>query len=206
MQYKCIKCDYTTLKKYSFNTHMSRTHGTKPHQCDICDYATNFKHYLKIHINSLHLNVFKHSCQLCEFKTNDTSHLQDHQARNHGSGGVTCNMCGYKAGFEPGLADHIKMVHQKEKSIMCMNCDMCFSTRCELRSHVIGKHTNNRSYKCGECEYSAKFKTHLNGHIRRRHMSTKDQLQCSIPRCNFRTNCQENVKKHVKNMQISRSG
>ena len=83
---------------------------------------------------------------------------------------------------------------------MCMNCDMCFSTRCELRSHVIGKHTNNRSYKCGECEYSAKFKTHLNGHIRRRHMSTKDQLQCSIPRCNFRTNCQENVKKHVKNM------
>ncbi|XP_031634297.1 gastrula zinc finger protein XlCGF57.1-like [Contarinia nasturtii] len=63
-QHKCTKCEYSTLKKSHFKTHILTHTGEKPFPCTLCSKRLTTKENLKRHMKT-HVKEFLFSCSNC---------------------------------------------------------------------------------------------------------------------------------------------
>ena len=204
---ECPKCGYEAKDKNALTKHIKSTHSMnirKSHQCTYCDFSTPSKQYFNIHVNSIHLKIFKHICEICDYKTNQSTHLKEHMTSRHGVGGYKCSECDYKNAYQSNLDEHVKQVHLKVRELICMYCEACFGVKEALKHHVLVKHRTIKQLKCDHCEYATNLTSSLNKHIKRRHINTNDMYKCQMQECNYSTNMASNLKTHERRHSKSR--
>ena len=83
MAYKCGKCDASFSVKMSLNNHKRLKHvDVREFACSLCDYVTIYKFNFETHIRSQHQKI-KHRCIYCEKEFYDKSTMNRHVKQSH---------------------------------------------------------------------------------------------------------------------------
>ena len=110
--YTCAKCQYKTLRRHLYNSHLRISHNqvidaetignsisklNKTYQCDLCAYKTQRKEHYVRHQNNVHCNRRPYLCDLCgkAFKRPDAlaQHKYTHMDKSARVLPFTCTLC-----------------------------------------------------------------------------------------------------------------
>lgn len=109
-EYSCDICDKEFRLLASLTNHM-RTHEEKrDFHCTLCKASFRKAHYLRIHIDGVHLNKRPNKCDQCDVAYLMSNELRRHKLRNHST--FPCNFCEKKFALASSLKAHIKTEHQ----------------------------------------------------------------------------------------------
>ena len=113
----------------------------KEYRCDQCDYVTLLKHRFRTHVNG-HSNVREYVCQTCGKEFISSSTLRSHNQWLHWSKLYSCTQCDYQTKTMQKLNEHIRVQHQLKdmKPYRCPYCGFTCATGGNCRKHVKQKH------------------------------------------------------------------
>ena len=129
-------------------------------KCEFCDKTLSGKYRLKIHINSVHLNLKPFSCKECDMSFSQKFNLKRHILSVHErSKPFACTDCDKEFGQKINLKNHRRSVHSKEDQlpemkhfkispaifnpflkIPCVQCDLRFQSQEKVIEHVESHH------------------------------------------------------------------
>ncbi|XP_071439490.1 uncharacterized protein [Hetaerina americana] len=197
-------------------------------RCGVCDLVLPSMDLMDEHQLG-HMRLHWHWCLHCWERFKHKNELQFHM---YGHLGLipprslltqTCNLCG-TAVLRRNFAMH-QLVHNRERSFVCVECGKSFRTKEHLKSHGLS-HGDVRPFECAVCAKRFKRKSALRTHQlthsnmaprfacdhcgrafptttrRRLHMvshSTERNFACPICGKAFKTHCQmqQHAKRHV---------
>lgn len=171
----CSVCDYRTLKKSSFVSHLERKHETwsnKPANsllfpCAACGFVCSSKHSLQSHFIRKHTDKYEHQCKFCSKKFKVKGDLTNHIRFHHKERPVSCEICGKLCQNSGSLYVHQKWAHFKPK-FECHICHRRMVTQENLNQHLISQHEKREKIVCAECgkTFTKKdsFKRHMAVH------------------------------------------
>ncbi|CAH0549213.1 unnamed protein product [Brassicogethes aeneus] len=125
--YRCIKCEYSTVRKSHYENHVKvclKLKNVEWYKCHICQYKTIRKFDLRTHLKK-HDEIKKLKCLFCNYKCNIKQHLDNHILTKHldllnesninliTSKFHTCEHCNYKTTGANGLKKHINNNHRE---------------------------------------------------------------------------------------------
>jgi KRAB domain-containing zinc finger protein len=127
------------------------------------------------------------SCDLCIYKTLKKQDFTKHISTVHKKQKTPCPECGKHL---VNVAEHIKLVHRKEKRFHCAECEYkcCFSS--DLQKHIDSVHRRLK-HSCPECR---KEIVNVAEHIRLVH---KRETQFKCHQCNYTAYKKQDLKKHL---------
>ena len=120
------------------------------HHCDKCDKKFSNRTYLRLHIESEHLNIkLKFKCKHCEIRKSHFSEIKKHE-RVHQEAKFQCRFCQKKMKTHKALEVH-ERYHTGEKPYNCSVCKTGFVSSSALGQHKRGAHqiTGPRGGKTG---------------------------------------------------------
>jgi len=137
--YECDDCVYIAQTRVKLMKHIKRTHKFLCHECD-----ANFtkKCSLKVHVESIHLNII-YECDQCNYTTKTKTLLREHTQKNHFGRTFGCNICEYGVRTKQALRHHIDSIHKGIK-FYCSECDYEGTSHKYLKSHYVRYHPNNK--------------------------------------------------------------
>jgi len=170
---KTIECDLCEKKFLTLN-HMKRhklSHTSievRKQTCPQCGVkVTKLKQHERIvHQKELHIPCTEKDCKT-KFPT--IYHLEKHIRSVHEKAKLACPHCDLILGRE-SLRSHIRIVHDKRRDHICMECKKTFQTKTHLNNHVSRVHRNIRE-KCPDC---GKMVQYLKNHYRFVHLNVKN--------------------------------
>lgn len=195
MIYTCSKCQYKTLRRHLYNSHLQISHNqtmdadtigsngskqNKTYQCDLCAYKTQRKEHYVRHQNNVHCNRRPYLCDLCgkAFKRPDAlaQHKYTHMDKSARVLPFTCTLCAKAFRSQAHLNEHMTM-HSSIRSHLCHFCGASFKTRSVQQKHIQTIHVNPRSYNCTQCD--KRFNTN---YALRRHKHTHNTpgMRCEL--------------------------
>ncbi|KAK5640638.1 hypothetical protein RI129_011449 [Pyrocoelia pectoralis] len=100
LEYKCIKCNYTSMVKRYLMRHYNRCHNLNCEDCNVCCnskqlkcahcyFTTSYKTSLALHIESQHGSI-EYKCVKCSYTTRVKNYLITHFNRCHDSKLLNC--------------------------------------------------------------------------------------------------------------------
>ena len=131
----------------------------------------------------------------------DISALRCHIRSAHEGVSYKCDICQYKAKQKATLAQHIKIVHFKERPYHCKICDFQASQKVILSRHVKSIHQKPENIHCTNCNKSIK-ETSIHRHMKRFHSGEQPQYNCKV--CTYQTVYSSNLIKHVQVLHQTR--
>ena len=175
----CDICGSIKYKKQDLDNHLRNVHqmdvGTTPY-CDICKKKYGNAASFKLHVNSIHKNIWLHNCPQCDYKTNSKQQFQAHEKRKHST----------------------KQEQELSKTFLCPNCEKGFYTRSLLQKHLNNDTCNitEKNFECDKCNPSKWFKANsgLLIHIQKYHTHEIELFQCS--QCERLMGSKGAMKKH----------
>merc|ERR1711976_299892 len=93
-------------------------------------------------------------CKLCKEEFTSKHELNNHVLIVHeGIKPIMCPQCPMGFARNINLTNHIRYVHC-EATYPCEKCDMKFKTKGSLTQHTLGVHTDGLPFQCSYCEKS----------------------------------------------------
>ena len=198
--HKCPMCSFSTRRKGDITIHIKRHLGIKRFKCDQCEATFVKKSSLARHIETHEKNRPRNiKCDICDATFFNRVILRIHHRNIHQRQMPTffCKFegCTHGSNTQSELKQHMRS-HTKEKPHLCTMCGQRTATRKAMTIHQ-RIHTGDKPYKCTYegCSYAARFDSHLRRHVLV-HTGAKP-YKC--PHCDYRSNIQENLRKHIKN-------
>ncbi|CAH0548726.1 unnamed protein product [Brassicogethes aeneus] len=187
---KCHKCDFETLYKSSFKSHLN-IHDKKTYlKCHFCHYTTAKLHTLNAHMLSKHNseeNIIKitskiHSCTKCTYSTVKKSSYDSHIKvclKLQNVKWYECHFCLYRTINKSHLNRHVK-THNEVKDLNCLFCQYKSNIKQHLDNHLLTNHSHllnesnqnlitSKLYVCKHCNYKTITKYHLKRHVKNNH-------------------------------------
>ncbi|XP_076288000.1 uncharacterized protein LOC143212765 isoform X3 [Lasioglossum baleicum] len=173
--YICAVCDYRTLKKSLFASHLERKHETwsrkRPNNmlfpCATCGFVCRSKHSLQSHFIRKHTDRYEHQCKFCSKKFKVKGDLTNHVRFHHKERPINCDVCGKLCQNSGSLYVHQKWAHYKPK-YECHICKRRMVTQENLDQHLLTQHEKREKIVCAECgkTFTKKdsFKRHMAVH------------------------------------------
>ncbi|KAK0083705.1 hypothetical protein PV325_008376 [Microctonus aethiopoides] len=173
--YICAVCDYRTMKKSLFATHLERKHETWPRKghnslvfpCAVCGFVCRSKHSLQSHFIRKHTDKYEHQCKFCPKKFKVKGDLTNHVRFHHKEKPINCDVCGKLCQNTGSLYVHQKWAHYKPK-FECTICKRRMVTQENLAQHMVTQHEKREKIVCAECgkTFTKKdsFKRHMAVH------------------------------------------
>ena len=81
----------------------------------------------------------------------------------------SCDICGRKFSRKNGLINHIKGVHNDERSYPCRFCEKKFKGKSQVELHEKGVHLKIKDIKCYVCSQMFSRYHHLHNHLDKIH-------------------------------------
>lgn len=95
--------------------------------------------------------------------SNGEYHRQE-QPRSHQNRPYSCNRCHLNFKAKGHLAQHLRIVHDKQRPFQCHRCGKSFGRRFDLKSHQDAVHLNVRKHKCMKCDRAFAKRSNLIRH------------------------------------------
>ena len=156
----CDQCNMTFWSKLDLDQHVSVTHGSCGHLCDLCNKVFPNKGALLLHKQE-HIAEARTAAELEEDLEENYLDADPIPVR------YQCKICGKK--FKAGSSrDNHERSCGVEKNFMCEQCGgRKFLTRKGLRDHILGVHQhNNKRYKCPNCSMRFPYRSSVARHKR----------------------------------------
>lgn len=126
---KCNACGKYLSSKTALDNHMTTIHkvGEAKFQCEFCNSGWNNRRELRIHTNSVHLNIKNYECIVCNKKYSTQSNLRMHHERHHTAKEARprpfqCPSCPKRFFMKRTLENHIA-IHSKDRPYSCDKCN-----------------------------------------------------------------------------------
>ncbi|CAH0564528.1 unnamed protein product [Brassicogethes aeneus] len=192
-KFKCNKCNYVTVKKNHFKTHLNIHDRRKYLKCHFCEYTALQAQTLNAHLISKHKSENKgeneikitskiHQCTKCSYLTVIKSHYDRHvqvclKLKNDKC--YKCNICHYRTVQKGHLTTHIK-IHNQIKELKCLFCEYQSNRKSSVDNHILFKHSdllneNNKNlitskvHACQHCNFKTTHASDLKRHVKRKH-------------------------------------
>ena len=198
--HKCPMCPFRARRKGDISIHVKRHLGIKPYKCDQCEAAFVKKSSLARHKDSHDPNRARNiKCNLCDATFFNRVILRIHRRNIHNTDApkIRCQEkgCTHACRTQSELKAHMRR-HAKVKPWLCTTCGKTTASRKSLKIHQ-RLHSGDKPYKCTYegCTYAARFDTHLRRHT----LIHTGEKPYKCPHCPYRSNVQENLRKHIKN-------
>ncbi|XP_032677981.1 zinc finger protein 135-like [Odontomachus brunneus] len=175
--YRCDFCNYETINKSTFKSHINRKHSAllrsnkrkgaaepEEYTCDGCSFKCQSKRRLKEHLERKHLSEYKYSCEYCSKKFKVRSDMRLHVRFKHKEGPLVCDVCGKTCSNSNSLYVHQKWAHFKPK-YECKICKRRMVTQKNLDQHILLQHKCKESFVCEECGKSFSENHRLKQHM-----------------------------------------
>lgn len=210
--YRCMHCDYCTVDRHHFESHLRRHNGEKSYRCKACAYSAAYMQALYSHIRQRHPDLQTFRCAVCSkgFVTRKglarhaLYHADDRRGNdrtNHSTRGTTdihgnVDRKGSLMTRSSRLVQH-RRGQPAEKPYRCTVCDYSCTKRSVLAAHY-RSHTGEKPFKCTVCEYATGYSGMFYDHMRKKHPGTK-QFQCTVCGVGFVTPRQlmHHLKSHI---------
>jgi len=134
------------------------------------------------------------------------------------SGHYACQLCGKVLSYQKSLRDHVRFVHENERSYQCEQCPYAAAKRRDLDKHVDSVHDKSKPFKseaailrhnrkqaigqdihgtfrCDQCPFATTRRGNLTNHILTAHEYIR-QYSCS--HCEFSASRDDLLTKHVR--------
>jgi len=193
-KYEILKKKNRMEKKKNYVAKKGKVCDEKCNECDSIFSSPGhlLRHKVLIHGGEMPKGPFL--CEMCPREFSQIAYLNQHRKVHSDDRPFICDAC--TQGFKSigGLIDHKKRRHAVEKTYMCDQCSISFSTgsdlkkhsrthtgerpfKCELcpksfaqsgnlYTHMNITHTGDRPHKCDQCEKSFSRSTHMKNHIK----------------------------------------
>ena len=132
--YKCSRCEYTSIAGYNMKRHLLVHSGLKPYSCHRCEYSCTAERDLRRH-------VYTHT----------------------GEKPFLCDQCNYSSTQACMLKRH-RMMHNGERPFSCNQCEKSFKEKRDLKAHMYKEHNAERPFICSQCEYACTRADNLKRH------------------------------------------
>ena len=211
--YKCDHCPYRTHKSTNLTIHNRAQHENLiPFRCPFpgCNYRTAYWTALKMHKRTHNPDPMERlpfSCTFpdCAYRTTTLQLLKAHARARHDPDRTRefpCPLCPKSFYTKCASQAHIRNAHVREQKYACDRCQYSTSRIYSLQDHCRRIHGEGepvqKRLKCEQCDYRAFQKHWLDIHVLTKHLEER-RLKCEHPGCNFVTNYEQNLKKHVLN-------
>ncbi|XP_044762144.1 zinc finger protein 711-like [Coccinella septempunctata] len=194
--FKCDYCDYTAKKKHYLKCHIDKVHlNAKAHKCHLCDYATHNKYLLQSHLTVVHIKLKDFKFHYCDYATNRKHRLESHIKGEHMNLKEHCFICEFSTTNKSNLKIHIDSVHMKLKNYRCHLCDYAANQNCIVKSHIEVVHLKLKNFQCGLCDYATNRMYVLRNHVNDVHGESRKH-KCR--RCDYVTLSKYDFKTHTK--------
>ncbi|XP_068626129.1 PR domain zinc finger protein 5-like [Battus philenor] len=170
----CHICGSTFSNLVFLNLHKTRSH--RSWRCKDCDIVFGSRADKRHHDVSVHKVTFERKlrfpCPFCEDRFSQENFRAHHLVEAHGTPKpeYKCEIC-TKVFITRSLCNnHVKNVHQKEKSHECDICHHLFYTKSDVKRHRV-THTREKKFSCESCNALFTTKDSLRRHMKRTHLS-----------------------------------
>ena len=143
---ECNECDEVLENKTALLNHLEIVHpikierikkslmkSKKKYYCQECNANFTKKCSLKVHQESIHLNI-TYSCDQCVYTAKTKTHLRGHIQKNHMGKLFLCTLCEYGVRNQSALKHHIDSIHKGIK-FYCNVCDYEGTSKKYLKAH-----------------------------------------------------------------------
>lgn len=134
---------------------------------------------------SSRLNYF--NCDLCAYKSLKKCDFMKHVSSVHQKLKTSCPECGK---YIVNIAEHIKLIHRKERRFQCQECSYRSCFRNDLKKHVDSVHRKLKQ-PCPEC---GKEIVNVAEHVRLIHKRIS-RFECKM--CAYTAHKKQDLTKHV---------
>ncbi|XP_063371159.1 zinc finger protein 667-like [Cydia amplana] len=156
----CPVCFKFIPDRVEYKKHRAQPHPDAPKfTCQACKCVYNTIFDLRNHKKLTH---YRYKCPHCQEMLTKKA-LHKHLRQFHSESLLTCGICGFKTSQQFRIIQHQKMVHLKEKNVICDICQFPFYSTTELRKHMIS-HKGEKMFECGHCKKKFARKSTLNLH------------------------------------------
>ena len=188
----CPDCGKLFKIKKHLTCHLKKEHSF---ECPKCEKTFTNASHLKTH-NTIHETV----CPICLKIFASYWNLKDHK-RSHTERYLTrsirflCHYCVVISTHTKGrecvrkyntsekLEKHLKVTHESELLLDCIDCEKGSMTFQELSTHIRTRHPELLKFKCDECEFRSKTICILKRHRQNLHEGAASK--CSIEGCDY---------------------
>ena len=108
-----------------------------------------------------------------------------------------CAVCKKSLSTKWTLLDHIKMVHEKIKNVLCDQCSKAFGSVELLNCHYKRIHSDIRQFACNICGKAYMLKAELMNHTA---SHTGEKLQCE--HCEKMFGYKKGLRSHIRNVHL----
>ena len=169
---KCPLCPKRIKGLTSFVIHYSKHTGEKSQKCKLCDFESFYPATLIAHVETRHPDAKPHKCEECGLTFQRKGGLFKHQKLLKHFKHRLCEFCAKQFRYPHELENHVRQVHNGERSFKCDKCEMSFFRKSKLNGHML-THSEAKNFECGDCKAKFKTKSSLNVHVRRVHNGEK---------------------------------
>ncbi len=208
---RTIICDYEECKAAfpsvsHLKQHKKIVHNGEKFPCDHCLRSYSSPHVLRLHINSVHLDIRPFQCTICDYRTIRRSqllHVERQHIKSEDRKTVACDLCNYKTLTKGALNQHVKNVHEGRRDFECKLCSKQFVSGSKLRAHTNRVHIKKKSFKCMVCDYSTHYYESLNRHVKSVHglvdkLARTERARIQCDKCDFSSAWLTSVRHHIK--------
>ena len=170
VSFKCDKCPKEFMQERNLKSHVKQVHESEPLLCDQCDYKTQREDTLKKHKMNMHGrpedrdDLNKMSCDECGFSTTRLDTLRNHKLSVHQGIRYNCPECGKFFTQERNMKMHVRVIHSRETTLSCDQCDYTTLWKDSMHQHIRTKH-EGVTYDCQICLKALSSQRQLQKHI-----------------------------------------
>lgn len=139
-------CQFCPLKFNTFHMRTKHTrvlHNPNPvtYPCEICGRLFYRKEHIKVHIDSIHTQLYRFHCTYCEKSFKTPHHLKCHIATHTGERPFKCGLCPMSFSSTSASAVH-RRVHKVNNMYPCSLCSLSFVKTRLLNCHMRDEHNS----------------------------------------------------------------
>jgi len=201
----CGICNKEFKARGALKTHVKIVHeNQRSFPCPDCEKKFPSLSDLKRHLEAVHLGVKNFECDICLKKFSQRSQLERHmksvhakektgipkqrekmmvkpkeklQPLNNGeTSSYKCEICNKELKTKGAIVQHIKVVHENQRSFQCDKCDKKFPSPSGLKRHTEAVHQGLRIWQCEICSNKFSQRVQLERHKRAIHVKGKSSV------------------------------
>ena len=146
--------------------------------CAKCNYCSHNKHYLKQHVQLVHLADRPFKCPFCNYAGKRSHSLKEHLIVHSKCRPYQCSHCNATFRKKGHLTNHTRMHNNTQITEKCELCQRSFTTKDGYYEHLRNKHDDTEAYLCGSCNFATFDSNAMIGHI-------QDHDETVVPLGNF---------------------
>lgn len=171
---QCKKCSKVFKSKTAVKNHYESIHKGVRYTCNDCGSEFTLQSSLRTHTKAMHVGKLI-ACDQCEYETPRPDNLKTHKINVHSGEqeGPTlkeyeCEKCDFSTKYCLQLRDHVILKHEREKLMICSQCNFQATSEGKIKNHVKKVH-EGISFPCPDCNFVASIESFLKRHYKKKH-------------------------------------